>query len=304
MLFDVDPAEIQRLVAQAKWADLIPVLEDLEASVFPCSALPAVPLVVDETAPPDTSYDASSDAPLQPYDSRLYSLHLACLLLTNALPAARLLHRRTPSHVFKTSWEYNFLCEIGSALHANSHSSAIKLLRSTVPTTPTHVSQLVHVHPPTAVVAVIAPAAVPAPDDGAAGAPVRAFSLLVAPVVAHLAEALQSAALRLAARVYTTVRADSLANAVGWPVEDVLGAARDGSLCTAMAVERVEVETVADAAGAGAVLLKITRGRSQPTSANQRGNDDVMMDHTSASRPGLAQLEDLSRYVVHLERDF
>ncbi|KAI8620194.1 hypothetical protein BC830DRAFT_1100665 [Chytriomyces sp. MP71] len=285
--------QIQTLTAQRDWPGLVALLEDLEAAQFPSSPLPSHPLSASaEGGAADADVDI--DAPLTAHDARVYALLLIALLLVGDGPGARLLHRRTPFHVRMTSWELNAIADVAAALHKNDTASALTLLAS-FNSLPTLRARAIHVEPAPATTILLVPDVPPVAAAPSAGAILahnlapqtqpRAFSRLVRPLLPCLADAIAETVLRSVARAYTGVHITSLGRMLAASPEQIRAKVEDGSLHAAMGVESVSLD--------GDVLHIVKGTRSAAAGAGG----------LAGSGPGLQQVQDLAKYLMHLERE-
>ncbi|KAJ3266968.1 hypothetical protein HDU77_008313 [Chytriomyces hyalinus] len=287
--------QIQTLIANSNWEGLVAQLEDLELSHFPSVPVPQIPLVANNGT--HASVLSPIDASLCAHDSRVYALLLAAHLLTDDVVAARMLFRRTPAHVGLTSWEFGAIAEVAAALHDGNPAQALALLASykSYPTLLAHtisVTAKSFSQTPSAPVSIILlttpEAASDAAEDLLATALNKntlphAFSRLVSPIVDILADVITRRVLVSVARSHTAIRVSSLTAMIAWPRGRVAQTVADGSLKEAMNVESVTLESD---------VLRIV-AKSEQNSA--------ML--TSSAGPGLDQVRDLAKYLVHLERE-
>ncbi|KAJ3073447.1 hypothetical protein HDU98_001497 [Podochytrium sp. JEL0797] len=271
---------LQHDIAARSWSLLETQLEDLEAGAFSSSNAPFAPLALSS---PGSLGSADIDSGIVALDTRVYALLLCALLLQKKLEAARLLVRRVPKHVPLISFEWNVLANLAHLLFIKNYPAALALLAQ-IKDLPVLLTRAIPVLPNAVVTLLVEPnqtdntallLAAQNPDSQP-----RALSRLVAPLISELIESISQNVLLLVGNAFTKIKVDSLATMLAWSHERVLNAQLENKLAEAMDVESVHVE---------ADCLVIVKGPKKVERAD--------------FGPGLLQVEDMAKYLTHLERE-
>ncbi|KAJ3295066.1 hypothetical protein HDU79_009902 [Rhizoclosmatium sp. JEL0117] len=278
--------QVQTLTAAQEWGQLTTLLEETEAGVFPCYPEPRMPLSSGSSGSSGSSPGGGDvDAALVCWDARVFSAQLASLLIVGDVAAARLLVRRVPGHVARVSHEWRLLLQVAASLHDNDFNAALTTLAKACSSLPVLLTRAEPVAPEGAAISYLIPPASSSTQHNSIPERQEALSRLVAPLFHALLESLTSRVLRLIGTAFTSIKITSFLHFLGstYSQELLLTSIHDGSLATRMNVESVSLSIDTD-------CVNIVKGSKES-------------EKQGINAPGLEQVQELARYLVHLERE-